>query len=684
MGFSISRQPLSSQIAIAMAALSFICFGALSFWLSHKLSSAADAAAESVLSGQLDMAALAMDDARLSAERQAQSMGKQFERLLASRGPLSLNDKEMVPTGPVMLPKMMAGKDALNADSSLLEDFKKTTGVEAAILMVHQGKVYRLSTLLKDKDGKFMVGTLIPPSDLAAKTVASGKAGTNVLTRNGKVYASRISPLLDASGETLGFMSIRIDLTPDIDALKALLSSRKVGKTGHLFAFDPEADNKAGLFIFHPSLEGKPLAELQKSSPAGFDSLSKAVAAHGGTFQYAEPDGQGSSRAKFLISKNIPSWGWQLAGGTYLDEFHDEANSLSLTLFGAAALCAVLLAVISALILSSRLAMLSDLRAQLGRQAQGDFTGTRLGAPQGSRNELHMLAHSIDSSTEKIQALASTSRDGVLSIDSAARSAKSAADGLALQVGELNASARSMSVAIDALAVASDNLRSSSSSTSEASRQASALAAQGQASMLQAQASQRDIHEGISQATDSIKALGARGSAIRAMASAIGDIASQTNLLALNAAIEAARAGESGRGFAVVADEVRKLAERSAQSATEIQATIKNIARETEEASARMNKVSQSSELALDASVHAGDAFGKLAAQSALSGGLVAKIDLAIQEQAQSLKQLSSLVRDVESSAESVEHTARDNNESSTRMGLSVKSIQDELGTFKI
>jgi twitching motility protein PilJ len=98
------------------------------------------------------------------------------------------------------------------------------------------------------------------------------------------------------------------------------------------------------------------------------------------------------------------------------------------------------------------------------------------------------------------------------------------------------------------------------------------------------------IREQIQETSKRIKRLGESSQEIGEIVGLIDDIADQTNILALNAAIQAAMAGEAGRGFAVVADEVQRLAERSGNATKQIDALVKTIQSDTNEAVSSMEQ----------------------------------------------------------------------------------------------
>ena len=80
-------------------------------------------------------------------------------------------------------------------------------------------------------------------------------------------------------------------------------------------------------------------------------------------------------------------------------------------------------------------------------------------------------------------------------------------------------------------------------------------------------------------------------SRVHQIAQSINGIADQTNLLALNATIEAARAAEAGKGFSVVASEVKNLARETAEATDRIREVVLTVQAETEMATTSINRI---------------------------------------------------------------------------------------------
>jgi twitching motility protein PilJ len=130
----------------------------------------------------------------------------------------------------------------------------------------------------------------------------------------------------------------------------------------------------------------------------------------------------------------------------------------------------------------------------------------------------------------------------------------------------------------------------SAGQSAKVAQQSLAAAEKGTQSVQNQIAGMNEIRAQIQDTSKRIKRLGESSLEIGEIVELISDLTEQTNILALNAAIQAASAGEAGRGFTVVAEEVQRLAERSGEATKEIEAIVKTIQADTQDAVAAMEK----------------------------------------------------------------------------------------------
>ena len=257
------------------------------------------------------------------------------------------------------------------------------------------------------------------------------------------------------------------------------------------------------------------------------------------------------------------------------------------------------------------------------------------------------IADAVNYAIDALRTLVVNINEITVHVSSAAQETQATAIHLAQASDHQAQQITDTSAAINEMAVSIEEVSANAAESAAVAQNSVAIATKGATAVQNTIQGMDGIREQIQETSKRIKRLGESSQEIGDIVELINDIADQTNILALNAAIQAAMAGEAGRGFAVVADEVQRLAERSSNATKQIDALVKTIQTDTNEAIISMEQstsgVVNGAKLAQDA----GAALKEIESVSSKLAGLIQSISHTARQQAFGATSISNTMNEI-------------------------------------
>lgn len=248
-----------------------------------------------------------------------------------------------------------------------------------------------------------------------------------------------------------------------------------------------------------------------------------------------------------------------------------------------------------------------------------DITGAIADSVNYSIDALRNLVNTINNTSKQVGSAAEVTQDSTQKLTNSSQK----------QAREI----ANVTSAISEMANSIEQVAEHASSSGQVAQQSVNIAHKGAQAVSRTIDGMDTIREQIQETSKRIKRLGESSQEIGDIVGLIDEIADQTNILALNAAIQASTAGEAGRGFAVVADEVQRLAERAGTATKQIEALVKTIQSDTNEAVISMEQSTSNVVSGAKLAVNAGEALAEIESVSDNLAALIQNITDATDKQ---------------------------------------------------